>query len=382
MHQQGDLGQFRLLPMPGVIEGCHRGVVARSGTGSITRHRLMSGGEWEHSTRPDRLGIVVTPDPGSVQFLARATRTGRHRGPVEDDGSRSLLLIMTVERRSNDLAGARTTNDHGFDLQVWVELRGFEPLTPSMRTLGSEVVHGRWGRSATGRSRMKSLAADDVAVLVCCTTACLAVVDLAGHRGLRACLQPVDHIAACQHHDGVAVFTGFGLTALTRRHVDLDACTVRVVSSLTEIDRGTLLPGLPKSAAGRRTVQLPPLIVPSLRNHLDRYAQPGDDGLVFVSPRGARLRRSNFRRRVWLPALTKAGLPEIHFHDLRHTGNILTATAGASLRELMPRMGHTSTRAALVYMHDTDERQRAIAGAVNDLARNELDLPLDDTGPT
>ena len=41
---------------------------------------------------------------------------------------------------------------------------------------------------------------------------------------------------------------------------------------------------------------------------------------------------------LWLPALTKAGLPEIHFHDLRHTGNILTATAGASLRELMARM--------------------------------------------
>ena len=85
---------------------------------------------------------------------------------------------------------------------------------------------------------------------------------------------------------------------------------------------------------------------------------------------------------MWLPALTKAGLPEIHFHDLRHTGNILTATAGASLRELMARMGHASTRAALVYLHDTDERQRAIAAAVNDLARNELDLQVNDTGPT
>ena len=81
------------------------------------------------------------------------------------------------------------------------------------------------------------------------------------------------------------------LAALTRQNVDLDACTVRVVSSLTETDSGTLLPGLPKSAAGRRTVQLPPLITPSLRNHLDRYAQPGDDGSVFVSPRGERLRR-------------------------------------------------------------------------------------------
>jgi integrase len=92
----------------------------------------------------------------------------------------------------------------------------------------------------------------------------------------------------------------------------------------------------------------------------------------FTGPHGALLRRSNFRRRVWLPALEKAGLPEIHFHDLRHTGNVLTATAGANLRELMARMGHASTRAALIYLHDTADRQRAIATAVSDLASEQL----------
>jgi integrase len=162
------------------------------------------------------------------------------------------------------------------------------------------------------------------------------------------------------------------LAALTRRHIDLDACTVQVARSLTETNRGQLLLGPPKSLAGHRTVQLPPLIIPSLRDHLGRYAQPGDDGLVFTSPNGAQPRRSNFRRRVWLPAVARAGLPEVHFHDLRHSGNVLTAAAGASLRELMARMGHTSTRAALIYLHDTDDRQRAIAAAVSDLARQKL----------
>jgi integrase len=162
------------------------------------------------------------------------------------------------------------------------------------------------------------------------------------------------------------------LAALTRRHIDLDACTVHVVSSLTETDSGRLFLGPPKSTAGRRTVQLPPMLVPTLRNHLDRYAQPGHDGLVFTGRHGALLRRSNFRRRVWLPALEEAGLPEIHFHDLRHTGNILTAAAGASLRELMARMGHTSTQAALVYLHDSNDRQRIIAAAVSDLAWEKL----------
>jgi len=89
---------------------------------------------------------------------------------------------------------------------------------------------------------------------------------------------------------------------------------------------------------------------------------------VFTSPEGAPLRR-NFRQRVWLPALRAAALPVIHFHDLRHTGNTLAASTGAGLRELMDRMGHSTARAAMVYLHATDERQRAIADALNELAK-------------
>ena len=100
---------------------------------------------------------------------------------------------------------------------------------------------------------------------------------------------------------------------------------------------------------------------------------PGDDqALVFTSPMGTPLRHSNFYRRAWLPAVAKAGLPGIHFHDLRHAGNTLTADAGASLRELMDRMGHSSTRAALIYQHSSDERQRKLADAVGEAARAAL----------
>jgi hypothetical protein len=69
---------------------------------------------------------------------------------------------------------------------------------------------------------------------------------------------------------------------------------------------------------------------------------------------------------------SKAGLPAGHFHDLRHTGNHLTATAGANLRELMARMGHSSTRAAQIYLHSTTDRQREIADALGVLAADEL----------
>jgi hypothetical protein len=55
-----------------------------------------------------------------------------------------------------------------------------------------------------------------------------------------------------------------------------------------------------------------------------------------------------------------------------HAGNVLAAAAGANLRELMERMGHSTTRAAMVYLHSTDERQRKVADALDDLARAEL----------
>jgi len=41
------------------------------------------------------------------------------------------------------------------------------------------------------------------------------------------------------------------------------------------------------------------------------------------------LRHSNFRKRVWLPALAASGLTGVHFHDLRYAGNLLIAHAGA-----------------------------------------------------
>jgi integrase len=102
------------------------------------------------------------------------------------------------------------------------------------------------------------------------------------------------------------------------------------------------------SSAGKRTVAFPDMITPVLHWHLSCFVALGEDSLIFTSPEGTPLRRGNFRRRVWLPALRKAGLPPIHFHDLRHTGNTLTATAGANLRELMARMSHASTRAAII----------------------------------
>jgi len=94
--------------------------------------------------------------------------------------------------------------------------------------------------------------------------------------------------------------------------------------------------------------------------------------LIFTGPKGAQLRRSNFSR-AWNKATTAAGLASFHFHDLRHTGNTLGGEAGATLRELMDRMGHASTRAALIYQHRTTQRDMIIADEISRRAEAELE---------
>ena len=166
------------------------------------------------------------------------------------------------------------------------------------------------------------------------------------------------------------------LAALRRCDVEAEQGTVRVGRSLTELAGGGRLFGPPKSMAGKRTVVVPAVIRPALAHHLATFTASQADALVFTSSMGAPLRDGNFRRRVWRPALAEAGLSETHFHDLRHTGNTLTATAGASPRELMDRMGHSSPRAALIYLHGSDARQRAIADGLNRLVEGELQGPI------
>ena len=89
---------------------------------------------------------------------------------------------------------------------------------------------------------------------------------------------------------------------------------------------------------------------------------------MFIGPKGGQLRRSNFRL-IWVKACAAADAPGVHFHDLRHTGGTLAATTGATLKELMARLGHSSPRAAMIYQHATRDRDQAIAQALGTLVR-------------
>lgn len=168
------------------------------------------------------------------------------------------------------------------------------------------------------------------------------------------------------------------LVGLRREHIDLAACEIRIRKTLSQPDKGGLHFDTPKSAAGKRTVAFPEELVGEIRWHLERFAEPGEQGLVFVGPKGGKLRRSNFHKSVWTKARKAVGLPTLHFHDLRHTGGTLSAATGATLKELMARLGHSSVRAAMIYQHATSDRDKAIAKALGTFfrqAQNATDTP-------
>ena len=100
-----------------------------------------------------------------------------------------------------------------------------------------------------------------------------------------------------------------------------------------------------KTHSSRRMLSMPPFLATVLAEHL--AAAPASE-FVFVGPKGALLRRSNFRRRVWNPALEAAGLdPALRFHDLRHSSAALLIAQGAHPKEIQARLGHASITTTL-----------------------------------
>jgi integrase len=164
------------------------------------------------------------------------------------------------------------------------------------------------------------------------------------------------------------------LAALRRRDIDPRCQTVTVRATLVEMSDGRMLAGPPKSTAGLRTVTVPAAIRRDLRDHLREFVADDPDALVFTGVKGAALRRSNFQGAArWSESVAEVGLPGFHFHDLRHTGNTLAAATGASLADLMARMGHGSTRAAMIHQHATAEQDKSIADALSASIAKERD---------
>jgi integrase len=153
---------------------------------------------------------------------------------------------------------------------------------------------------------------------------------------------------------------------LRRGDIDLSDEVIRIRRGAVRT-RGSYSITTPKSDAGVRDVAIPPHIIPLIEDHLSTYVGAGRDALVFPTDGGAHLQPATLYRH-WYKARAAAGRPDLRWHDLRHSGAVLAAATGATLAELMSRLGHSSATAALRYQHAVASRDKEIAALLSKLA--------------
>jgi integrase len=156
------------------------------------------------------------------------------------------------------------------------------------------------------------------------------------------------------------------IVELRRGDIDLSDEVIRIRRAAVRT-KGTYTTTTPKSDAGVRDVAIPPHIIPAIEQHMAKYVDGKRDSLIFPTDNGGHLQPSTLYRH-WYKARGAAGRPDLRFHDLRHSGAVLAAATGASLAELMARLGHSTPQAAMRYQHAAAGRDREIAALLSKLA--------------
>jgi len=157
------------------------------------------------------------------------------------------------------------------------------------------------------------------------------------------------------------------LLALTRVDLDLDAAPARVMvrKAVRRTDSGVVRVDVPKTPSSVRVVTLPDPITDALRAHMEDFVQADPGALVFATRTGTTPARSNLGA-TWRRACTAAGVSQVRLHDLRHIAQVYAAEAGATLPELMARLGHATPAAAMVYLHARADREAHLTAALGE----------------
>lgn len=160
----------------------------------------------------------------------------------------------------------------------------------------------------------------------------------------------------------LAAYTGlrFGeLGTLRTERFDALRRTIRIEESLAEV-RGEFFVKPPKSSASSRTVSVPSFVVEELARHIAQYTDGSE--LIFSAPSGGPIRRTNFRRRICVPAVRASVGGPCTFHDLRHTHAALPIAQGEHPKVIQERLGHASIKTTLdTYGHLFDGLDEAAA---------------------
>ena|GEM_PF-1400292 len=163
----------------------------------------------------------------------------------------------------------------------------------------------------------------------------------------------------------VAGFAGlrYGeLRALRVRHYDRLHGTLTVKESIDKRSRRKTT----KTDSSQRTVTLPRFVLDAIDAHLTAFVGGDPDGPLFPGEAGGVISDGWFQRE-WRTARARLDLTDVHFHDLRHAAGTIATQQGATMREVMARLGHSTTSAAIRYQKAAADRDRALAERLDDL---------------
>jgi integrase len=176
----------------------------------------------------------------------------------------------------------------------------------------------------------------------------------------------------------LAVSTGMRqgeLLGLKWEDADLEAGTVQVRRTLsTRGGRGFSF-SPPKTAKGRRSIKLPEVAKRALKRHHNAQLEEKtnlaglweDNGLVFTTRVGTPVGRQELVTRSFKPLLRKADLPDIRFHDLRHTCATLLLGKSVHAKFVQELLGHATISVTLdTYSHVLPGMGDAAAGAMDE----------------
>ncbi len=257
-----------------------------------------------------------------------------------------------------------------------ISLRAMTP--PVIREWYAAAMRGKGGRTSIQQSyrflhAVLATAVRDGAIPINPANIPGGGTDRAKERPVASVAQVVALIEAISPRYRAAVLLGAWcglrrgeIIALRPGDIDLVAGTVMVRTNRVELlESRQAFDAPPKTDAGNRTVSVPPHVLPILIVHMAEWS--GSDR-VFIGRDGQPM-RGDAVRQAFVRARRKVDMPAgFRFHDLRHTGQTLAASAGATLKDLMKRLGHSSPAAAQRYLHAVDGRDAEIASALSELA--------------
>lgn len=337
--------------------------------------RLIASGAWTSPTerRAGRVAKLPTVGEYAPRWLAARKVRGRPLADRTRDHYQDLLdryilptfgdvalRKVTPEAVAHwyDLTAVDkpTTKAHAYSLLRAIFATAADPTANNGRPLVPFNPCGIRGGGSVERSRkIRPATAEEVATIVEA--------------------MPERHRLLVLLADGTGLRYG-ELAELRRGDVDTKSGVLRVRRGVVRSKSAGVLAKAPKSAAGVRDVPIPPHLLPAVRDHLLRHAEPGAKGLLFPATNGGHLSPSAFYGKPsvidqdgrvkrkgygWYEARRVAEREDLTFHDLRHGALTEAAKHGATLAELMALAGHSTASAAQRYQHAASDRLAELA---------------------